>query len=182
MKQDLEFGASGRGSCSKNLRLHPRVHGVPRSEGSGQGFDPVKVICPSPKGQAEEEEEQTGSGQELGCSKGRYHAEPPLGCPQLTRVGQPSPALRVIKNEASDRFVCVFVNLLRFIHENSWPGSQQGSLARPPAAIQAALARRTQWHLQLSRQWPWLAGTPTLFPVGEGLGKLGMSLRTPPKG
>lgn len=39
---------------------------------------------------------------------GGYHAEPPLVYPQLTRVGQPSPALRVIKNEASDRFVlCV---------------------------------------------------------------------------
>lgn len=68
----------------------------------------MRVACPIPKRQTEEEE-QTGCGQELGCSKeGGYHAEPPLGYPQLTRVGRPSPALRVIKNEASDRFVlCV---------------------------------------------------------------------------
>lgn len=47
-------------------------------------------------------------GKSWGAPRRGYHAEPPLGYPQLTRVGQPSPALRVIKNEASDRFVlCV---------------------------------------------------------------------------
>lgn len=85
---------------------------------------------------------------------GGCHAEPPLGYPQLTRVGQLSPALRVIKNEASDRFVCVFVNLLRFIHENSWPGP---SRAASPAHL---LPYRRLWLREHSSTYSAAGGGP----------------------
>lgn len=69
MRQYLGFGGSAMGSCSENLRQHPPGAWLPKEPGIQHGFDPVMVTCPSPKGQAEEvEEEQTGSGQELGCS------------------------------------------------------------------------------------------------------------------